>query len=274
MNENIDCRDAVLASAIRYAQDAGDQIVKRMSDAYGISGKLNLSDLVTDVDLQSEGLIRGWIARDYPAHWLLSEESDGAGDPFALMRQPPPGYGWIVDPIDGTINFVQGIPHFAISIGIMENGELLHGVVYNPLTRELYQATAGKGASLNGKRLQTSEQDDIGRAVLATGFQAADWRPESVTLARMGRVVGISRNVRIHGAASLDLCWVASGRLTGFWHDGLYPWDVAAGVLLVREAGGAVTNAEGHPYKLHNVRLVASNPGLQAALLALVGPER
>ncbi len=261
---------SLMASAMSYALEAGEQIVSRMKEPYDIQDKVNRSDLVTEVDLHSERLIRGRIVRDYPDHWILSEETDGAGDAFERMKRPVPGYGWIVDPIDGTINFVQGIPHFAVSIGIMKDGELLHGVVYNPVSRELYRATLGQGAYRNGERLRVSTEDAIGNAVLATGFQASDWRPDSVTERQIKRTVGVSRNVRVLGAASLDLCLVASGALTGFWHDGLHPWDVAAGVLIVREAGGEATDASGKPYELSDRRLFASNGQLLESFLALI----
>ncbi len=257
----------MLASAIRYAKEAGDQILRGMSEPYRIRDKANHADLVTEVDLRSEQLLRQAIARDYPDHWILSEETDGAGDPFRFMEQPLPGCGWIVDPIDGTINFVHGIEHFAVSIGIMKDGCLLHGVVYNPSTGELYHASAGKGAYRNGQPIRVSEERSLPDATLATGFQASDWREGSRAIAQMNRIAGTARTVRIFGAASLDLCLVACGRLSGFWHDGLYPWDVAAGLIILLEAGGAATTASAGPYRLSERSLVASNPALQSGLL-------
>ncbi|MBB6671951.1 inositol monophosphatase family protein [Cohnella nanjingensis] len=273
MNEDQIYENPLLASAIRYAKEAGEQILQRMSAPYRVGDKVNRADLVTDVDLHSEQFIRAAIGRDYPDHWILSEETDGARDAFGFMELPVPGFGWIIDPIDGTINFVHGIPHFAVSIGIVQDGSLLHGVVFNPATRELYHASRGDGAFLNGKRIRAGAETDIGRALLATGFQASDWRQDSVAAAQVSRVAGISRSVRILGAASLDLCMIACGRLSGFWHDGLYPWDVAAGLLIVREAGGAVTNAEGEPFSMSDKTLVASNAYLHGDLLSLLFTE-
>ena len=260
----------LLSSAIRYARLAGDGIMKRIDEPYHLGDKVNHSDLVTEIDVYSEGLIREQIGLEYPGHWILSEETDGAIDSFRFISDPPPGYGWIIDPIDGTINFVHGIAHFAVSIGIMKDGQLIHGVVYNPVTSELYQASIGEGAFLNGKRIHASSEQDLARSLLATGFQASDWHSESIAASQVTQIAGITRSVRILGAASLDLCLIASGRLTGFWHDGLYPWDVAAGLLIVHEAGGVVTNESGQPYALSDKRLVASNPGLQPALLSLL----
>ncbi|KKC46521.1 hypothetical protein VE23_04315 [Paenibacillus sp. D9] len=262
--------EQLLASAIAYAREAGEQIVRRMKEPYTLGDKVNRSDLVTEVDLLSEALIRKRIGLDYPDHWILSEEQDGSGDCFGFIGAPPPGCGWIVDPIDGTVNFVHGIPHFAVSIGIVKDGIPLHGVVYNPATGELFQATKGRGAFLNGIRLQADSEGDIACSLLATGFQASDWRQDSFAASQVARVAGVSRSVRILGAASLDLCHIASGRLSGFWHDGLYPWDVAAGLLIVQESGGVVTNDRGEPFALQHKRLVASNPNLQPSLLSLL----
>lgn len=263
----------ILASAIEYAREAGQLITQLMERPYDIRDKVNLSDIVTEVDLQSERLLRSRVGRDYPDHWILSEETDCSGDAFERMEEPASGYGWIIDPIDGTINFVHGLPHFAVSIGILKDGQLLHGVVYNPVTCETYYATRGEGAYLDGVRLQVSEEHRIGHALLATGFQASDWRANSVNTALMNRIAGVARNVRILGAASLDLCLVASGHLTGFWHDGLYPWDVAAGMLIVQEAGGSLTNRSGGPFNLSDRTLIATNPKLQDDLVALLIAE-
>lgn len=273
MNKEESYGKTLLGSAIRYAMEAGDQILSRMSAPYRVGDKINRADLVTDVDLHSERFIRERIGRDYPDHWILSEETDGGLDAFGLMARPAPGIGWIIDPIDGTINFVHGIPHFAVSIGIVRDESLLHGVVFNPATRELFHATRGEGARLNGDPIRVGAEADIGRALLATGFQASDWRRDSVAAAQVSRIAGISRSVRILGAASLDLCMIACGRLNGFWHDGLYPWDVAAGQLIVREAGGTVTNGEGDPYAWSDKRLIASSPELHGELLSLLFTE-
>lgn len=260
----------VLRNAIRFAKEAGGEIFKRMNKAHEIQGKVNHADLVTEVDVYSETLLRSRIGEIYPDHWILSEEMDGGQDCFEMMRNPPGGYGWIIDPIDGTINFIHGIPHFSVSIGIMKDGRLLHGIVYNPVNRELFHATAGCGAYLNRKRIWAKNDRNMDNALLATGFQASDWREGSVAAAQVGQTAGVSRSVRIFGAASLDMCMVANGRITGFWHDGLYPWDVAAGLLIVREAGGMVTNVQGEPYVLSDKSLVASNPVLQDKLLTLL----
>lgn len=232
--------------------------------------KVNHSDLVTEVDVQIENLLCEWIQRDYPNHWILSEESKTERNPFDVMKQPPMEYGWIIDPIDGTANFFYKIPHFAISIGIVKNGIPVCGVVYNPLNDELYYAQTQGGAFLNGRPIRVGQENKISESLLATGFQATEWKTNSVVMDRMSKIVGKSRNLRILGSASLDLCMVASGQLTGFWHDGLYPWDVAAGSLILQEAGGTVTNHEGRPFHLSDQTLVASNQRIHQALLLIL----
>ncbi|MCK9909421.1 inositol monophosphatase, partial [Microbacteriaceae bacterium K1510] len=144
------------------------------------------------------------------------------------------------------------------------------GVVYNPITRELFSARKGNGAFLNDQPVRVGIESSLDEALLATGFQAADWQSHSMPVRQIDRVTGKCRSVRIIGAASLDLCWVASGRLTGFWHDGLHPWDVAAGVLIVKEAGGQVTNRSGSPFALTDATLVASNAAIHPAFLQVI----
>ncbi len=262
--------DKILESAIHYVKQAGTMIEELMNKPLKWKEKVNHSDLVTEVDVQIENLLREWIHLDYPDHWILSEETSTERNPFDIMAQPPMGYGWIVDPIDGTANFFYRIPHFAISIGIVKDGIPLYGVVYNPLKEELYYAKSQGGAFLNGLPLQVGQENEINEALLATGFQATEWKSNSVVLDRISRIVGKSRNIRILGSASLDLCMVASGQLTGFWHDGLYPWDVAAGSLIIQEAGGIVTNRDGQPFRLCDQTLVASNQRIQQALLSIL----
>lgn len=270
MKEQQASEGTILSSAIRYVKEAGELIIERMKKPLQIKEKINHSDLVTEVDVQSENLLRERIIRDYPDHWILSEEACSGKDAYSILKQMPEGYGWIIDPIDGTTNFIHGVAHFAISIGIVKYGRPLCGVVYNPITEDLYSAQAQGGAFLNGHPIQAGREHQMSEALLATGFQASAWKSDSVVSQQIGRVTGKARNVRIFGSASLDLCLVASGRLTGFWHDGLFPWDVAAGVLIIQEAGGTVTNKEGKPFHLSDNTLVASNSLIHQSLLSIL----
>lgn len=268
MNKEQVSNDTLLNSAIRYVKEASQLIMGHINDPLQMKEKINHSDLVTEVDVQIEQFLCNSIKVDYPEHWILSEEACAQKDAHQMMKHPLEGYGWIIDPIDGTINFIHRIQHFAISVGIMKDGLLVCGVVYNPITKELYTAQTGAGAFLNGQQIHVGTEHEISDALLATGFQAVEWKTNSSVLEKIGKIVGKSRNVRILGAASLDLCLVASGRLTGFWHDGLYPWDVAAGSIIIQEAGGIITNRDGDPYHLSDHTLVASNQRIHQSLLS------
>ncbi|MCY9667078.1 inositol monophosphatase [Paenibacillus alginolyticus] len=271
MNEQLAYEDAIMQDAILYVKEAGKLIMDLINMPLQIQEKKNQSDLVTEVDVRSEQLLRDRIIRDYPDHWILSEETDGGREEsHRALQQPTAGYGWIIDPIDGTINFIHSIAHFAISIGIVRNGVPICGVVYNPVTNDLYSGRKQGGAFLNGQTIQVGKEQELAQALLATGFQAIDWKPNSVVVGQIGRMTGRVRSVRIMGAASLDLCLVASGRLTGFWHDGLYPWDVAAGIVILQEAGGTITNVAGRPFTLSDSTLIASNSIIHQALISVL----
>lgn len=259
----------LLESAIYYAKNAGEWLIQLMNRPIHMKKKINKSDLVTEVDIKIEEHLCKFIRKDFPDHWILSEEDSAQGSKKSLSPLSK-GYGWIIDPIDGTTNFIHKIPHFAISIGIVKDGLPVCGVVYNPMTKDLYSAKINSGAFLNGERIQVGTEKDISDSLLATGFPAYDWKSNSDLVKRMDNIVGVSRSVRIIGAASLDLCMVASGQLTGFFHDGLHPWDVAAGIIILQEAGGTVTNRQGQEYRLGEHTLVASNSRIQEALVTLL----
>lgn len=265
---------ALLQSAIVYARLAGELIVERTGNFSSILEKKNVSDLVTDVDVLSETLLRERIGVDYPGHWILSEEDNGSRNSYQSLACNGPGYGWILDPIDGTTNFIHGIPHFAVSIGVVLNYEPVIGVVYNPLTGEMFHAQRGHGSFCNGVPIQTGKEQKLEEALLATGFQAEQWARKSQLVSQMDLLAGACRNLRINGAASLDLCWIAMGRLTGFWHKGLHPWDTSAGGLILREAGGKITDFNGDEYELHHDTLVASNSSIHDEFLNGISGRR
>jgi myo-inositol-1(or 4)-monophosphatase len=202
-------------------------------------------------------------------------EGGVGGGQGATLPGPPPkthlhAYRWIIDPLDGTVNFAHGFPLFCVSIALGAAGVVEYGVVYDPLREELFEATRGGGAWLNGRSLRVSRVDRLDAALLATGFpyDIRERLPE--TLARMGRVMAVSQGLRRAGSAALDLAYVAAGRLDGFWEENLKPWDTAAGVLLVAEAGGAVTTFTGGPYSLSSDNILASNGLLNRDLVALL----
>jgi myo-inositol-1(or 4)-monophosphatase len=257
-------------SAIKYAQEAGSLIRSRLGNVGEIDVKKNAFDLVTEIDWLSEEFLMTEIKKDYAVHSILSEEENGKANAYEAFKKMQQGYGWIIDPIDGTTNFINGIPHYAISIGIVKDGEPLIGVVFNPVTDEMYTARSCFGAFLNGNPIRVGDDSNLIEAVLASGFQATDWKAESRLIRQLDQLAGKSRNVRLFGAASLDLCWTASGRLSGFWHEGLNPWDAAAGILILKEAGGSVTDRDGNPYCLFHDSLVATNTKIHNELLKAI----
>jgi myo-inositol-1(or 4)-monophosphatase len=257
-------------STIKYVKEIGIMILDRLGNTGEIEQKKNAYDLVTEVDRLSEEQLTLAIHNDYPGHWILSEEDTGQANAYEAFKAKQSGYGWIIDPIDGTTNFINRIPHYAISIGIVKDGQPIIGVVYNPMTNELYTARKSFGAYLNGTPLRVGTESKLTDAVLGTGFQALDWKAGSRLNRQIDQLSGKSRNVRILGSASLDLCWTASGRLTGFWHEGLSPWDAAAGILILEEAGGCVTDRDGNPYSLYNDSLIATNKKIHDELLKVI----
>jgi myo-inositol-1(or 4)-monophosphatase len=251
-----------LHTAIRAAREAGRiQQFHAGSSELQISTKSSRSDLVTMVDRLCEERIREVIGSAHPDHQVLGEELGQQGGES--------DYRWIVDPLDGTLNYAHGFPFYCVSIALEVRGELQVGVVFDSNRNELFTAVRGGGAYLNGAPLRVTAEADPADAMLATGFAyLADAIVDNVAV--FGRVLPQVRSIRRPGAAALDLSYLAAGRLDGFWELTLSPWDVAAGVLIVREAGGVVTGPQGEEYSISNPQLVASNGPLHEPLLKLL----
>ena len=255
-----------LQSMVDVAFDAAVQAGEIQRDHYE---KKNLDiemkgriDLVTEVDLLCEKAITDAITENFPDHGILAEEGT------SINSNSP--YQWIIDPLDGTTNFAHGFPLFAVSIGLVKDGEILLGVIYDPLREELFSATKGGGASLNGFPIKTSETKQLERSLVATGFPYDVKTNPRNNLDNFNRVIMEVRAVRRPGAAAVDLAYVACGRLDGFWEQRLQPWDMAAGALLVAEAGGLVTDMKGAPLDLFGETLCAGNRNIQPQLLDLL----
>lgn len=240
-------------TAIDAALKAGAILKRGFGASFKIYNKEGKNNLVTEFDHKAESIIINSIKEVFPDHEFLAEESGESG------AKNNDNVRWIIDPLDGTVNFAHGIPIFSISIAAEQNGELLCGVIYHPILDELFVAKKGSGAYLNGKKLSVSTNKDLDTSFLVTGF------PYNVNQNPCGCIdhfVDIIKNgipVRRLGSAALDLAYVAAGKFDGFWEINLNPWDVAAGVLLVKEAGGQVTQYDGSEYSVYNESLLATN---------------
>ncbi len=221
------------------------------------------SDFVSAADLKAEKVLRMELAKARPRFGFLLEEGGEVTGEDKHHR-------WIIDPIDGTTNFLHGIPHFAISVGLEMDGEVIAGLVFNPITDEMYYAEKGKGAFLNDKRLRVSSRSNLTDCVIATGIPFHGLPGHKPFLKKLERVMDNVAGVRRMGAASLDLAYVAAGRYDGYWETGLKPWDLAAGILLVREAGGFITELDGGKNILGSGNVLAANPKMHKQLLDLL----
>jgi myo-inositol-1(or 4)-monophosphatase len=239
-----------LEVAVEAAREGGDILLAEFDRPQKVSYKGEV-DLVTEADKRSEAAIVSRLQRHFPQHAIVAEEGSGAS--AAASR-----YVWYVDPLDGTTNFAHGFPMFAVSIGLLEDGEPLVGVVLHPTSGELFAAMRGEGAYLGQKRIHVSAVERLSVALLATGFPTHK-RTENPNIQYYWQFTLRSHGVRRAGAAALDLCAVACGRFDGFWEFGLKSWDTAAGMLLVREAGGMVTDFKGGPYRPGDRAILASN---------------
>ena len=240
-----------LTVASRAARAAGALLAARAGRPRRVETKRNAIDLVTEVDRASERMIHRAVQAAFPAHGFQGEER--------TRTHPGAPYQWIVDPVDGTMNFVHGMPTFAVSIGLHHEGRPLAGVIYDPMRRELFSGLAGHGAWLNGVRIRVSRAPHLSTSLLSTGFPSAFRRTPRRYLKPFEAFQSCCHGVRRMGCTTLSLAYVACGRLEGFYEQHLWPWDIAAGMLLVQEAGGRLSDFRGRPAQLHRGELVASN---------------
>ncbi|MDQ0063173.1 inositol monophosphatase family protein [Paenibacillus harenae] len=259
------------AVAINCASKAGEWIKTKLGNYASLDIKYSSHDLVTEIDKGSERLIKNLVMTHFPHHSFLGEEGVEPGPKAsakALEDKLDAEYLWIVDPIDGTTNFVHGFPFFCVSIALAHKGDVIVGVVYDPVKDELFVAEKGKGAYVHGKRMSVSSEETLRGSLVATGLPADHHYALPVNLKGIAAVAPQVRNLRIAGSAALHMAYVAAGRLSGFWEIGLSSWDLAAGALLIQESGGIVTDTNGKPYDLSVRNVMASNGRIQDELIA------
>ena len=250
----------MLNIAVRAARKAGSIINRAALGSEGLKVKAKqANDFVTQVDQAAEEAIIGIVRHAYPEHGILAEESgrsEGAAE-----------YVWIIDPLDGTTNFIHGFPQYCVSLGVQHRGALAHAVVYDPLKNELFTASQGRGAFLNDRRIRVSKCLRLQDALVGTGFPFRELTRIDLYIGQLKKLMSGSSGVRRAGAAALDLAYVACGRLDAFWELGLSPWDMAAGALLIQEAGGLVGDLGGEGGYLERGEIVAASPKIFPALL-------
>lgn len=248
-----------LHSAIEMAKLGGSILTQFWGQITKIDSKDQFTDLVTEADRASEKAILQYVESHFQDHSFLGEES-------GERRKNHSKYLWVVDPLDGTTNFTHQYPMVSVSVALLEEGVVVVGVVFNPILNEMFTATRGGGASFNGREIHVSQTASLDSALLASGFPYDRRLTSKNNYVEFCRLTHFSQGVRRGGSAALDLSYVAAGRLDGYWELGLKPWDVAAGVLLVEEAGGVVTGYEQAPLDLYSGHIVASNGLIQEAL--------
>lgn len=252
-----------LRSVLLAAAKAGGAMIEQYFDGtFKVENKTTINDLVTEVDKHAEKAVITTIKEHYPSHSIISEEVG------RLLQDSE--YDWIIDPIDGTVNFAHGIPICCVSIGLRHKGKMLMGAVYNPILKELFFAERGKGAYLNDVKISVSAKDDFKTACLVTGFPYKWPKTYEHPIKVFERFIMEGLPVRRLGSAAIDLCWVACGRFDGFWEYNLNPWDVAAGYLIVEEAGGKITNFDGDPYDVDDKETLATNGHIHGDMLKLI----
>jgi myo-inositol-1(or 4)-monophosphatase len=254
-----------LKTAIHIARLAGKLLRVNISRAHQISFK-GVIDMVTEVDRESENLIIERLKKEFPEYGFLGEERTNPVDGEKGR--------WIIDPVDGTTNYSRGYPLFAVSIALEKNSEVVLGVIYNPILNELFAAVKGRGATLNGKPIHVSKTAELNKSVLSSGFPYDVWSSPVNNFREWSEFMRRTISVRCDGAASLDLCHVAIGRIDGHWEFGLEAWDVAAGALIIQEAGGIVTQTSGIHFNPYKRNILASNGYLHEAMLQVLNePE-
>ncbi len=256
----------ILNTLLKATEAGAKELQRYFNGHFTVSNKEGINNLVTEADHASEKAILGVIKNDFPDHFILSEE---VGE--IIMDS---NYKWIIDPIDGTINFANGVPICCVSIALEHNGKIIMGAVYNPFMNEYFFAEKGKGAMLNSKKILVSQKADVLTSFLVTGFPYTYLDSSNGPLQVFERFIRKGVPVRRLGSAALDLCWVAAGRFDGFYEHKLQAWDSAAGFLMVEEAGGKVTDFDGNYYSVYQPHLLATNGRIHEEMLDVINDRK
>jgi len=253
------------SSVIREAARESGNILTGLFGKIKNINKKGEIDLVTEADIQSEKSILKIIRENFPGDGILTEESGEMGNLSDRV--------WMIDPLDGTTNYAHSFPFFAVSIALQVKGEIVVGMVFNPILNELFEAIKGEGALLNGMPIKVTQTTALRESLLATGFPYSIYKEHKAVMDIFTRMIVRAQGIRRPGAAAIDLCYVATGRLDGFWEQGLNPWDTAAGSLIVREAGGMVSDYKGEAYSPFQKTIVAANPHIFKEMLRVLNPD-
>ncbi len=256
----------LLNVAVMAAHRGGDTLIRSLNKLDKIKVELKgRNDFVSEVDRAAERAVIDAIHKHYPDHAILAEESGASGESEYL---------WVIDPLDGTTNYLHGFPVFAVSVALLHRGRIEHAAVYDPMRQETFSASRGAGAQLNGHRIRVSGCRSLERALVGTGFPFRDpGEPSEAYFNMLKKAVAATAGVRRPGAAALDLCYVAAGRLDAFWETGLSQWDIAGGALLIREAGGIVSGLDGSEDFLATGHVLTGTPKVYSALAQLFAPD-
>lgn len=257
---------AMLNVAVMAARRGGDTLIRFMPKLSKLKiEQKGRNDFVSDADRAAEQAVISVIKRHYPDHAILAEESGQEGESE---------YTWVIDPLDGTTNYLHGFPVFCVSVALMHNGRVEHGCVYDPLRQELFTASRGEGAQLDGRRIRVTGLTQMDKALLGTGFPYRDSNMEiSPYMGMLEKAIRETSGIRRGGAAALDLCYVASGRLDAFWETGLAIWDIAAGAIIIREAGGIISGLDGSEDFLKTGHVLTGSPKIYSGTAKLFAPE-
>ena len=257
---------AMLNVAVMAARSGGNALIRKLPQLEKLKiEQKGRNDFVSDADHAAEAAVIDTILKHYPDHAILAEESGAQGESE---------YTWVIDPLDGTTNYLHGFPVFCVSIGVMRNGRVEHGVVYDPMRQEIFAASKGDGATLDGRKIRVTGQKYMERALLGTGFPYRESNKEiDPYMGMLRKAIEQTAGIRRCGAAALDLCYVASGRLDAFWETGLAIWDLAAGALILREAGGIISGLDGSENFLETGHVLCGSPKIYSATAKMFAPE-